>query len=48
MKTPIQLKVAISEMYATMLKEAESCCDVDCSCGNNAGSLAGYPAEVLE
>ena len=48
MKTPIQLKVAISETYATMHKEAESCCDVDCSCGNNAGSLAGYPAEVLE
>lgn len=48
MKTPIQLKVEISESYATMLKEAASCCDVDCSCGDNAGSLAGYPVEILE
>lgn len=47
MKTPIQLKVEISESYATMLKEAASCCDVDCSCADNAGSLAGYPAEAL-
>ena len=48
MKTPIQLKVEISQSYATMLKEAVSCCDIDCSCGDNAGSLAGYPTEVLE
>ncbi len=47
MKTPIQLKVEISETYATMLNEATSCCEVDCSCGNNAGSLAGYSAEAL-
>jgi arsenite methyltransferase len=47
MKTPIQLKVEISETYATMLKETASCCEVDCSCGDNAGSLAGYPTEVL-
>jgi len=47
MKTPIQLKVEISETYATMLKGTASCCEVDCSCGDNAGSLAGYPTEVL-
>ena len=47
MKSPIQLKVEISESYAQMLKEASSCCDTDGPCGD-AGSLASYPPEVLE
>ena len=47
MKTPIQLKVEISESYATMLEEASSCCDADGCCGD-AESLAGYPTEILE
>ena len=47
MKTPIQLKVEISESYATMLKEAANCCDADGCCGD-AESLASYPSEILE
>ena len=46
MKSPIQLKVEVSQSYADRLREAIEG-DADC-CGGDAESLAAYPAEVLE
>ena len=46
MKSPIQLKVEVSQSYAGRLQDALGA-DADCCCGD-AESLAAYPAEVLE
>ena len=46
MKSPIQLKVEVSQTYADRLREAIEG-DADC-CGGDAESLAAYPSEVLE
>ena len=46
MKSPIQLKVEVSQSYADRLAGC-SWRDADCCCGD-AESLAAYPAEVLE
>ena len=46
MKSPIQLKVEVSQTYADRLREAIEG-DADC-CRGDAESLAAYPAEVLE
>ena len=46
MKSPIELKVVVSQSYADRLREAVSD-DADC-CGGDAEALAAYPSEVLE
>ena len=46
MKSPIQLKVEVSQSYAGRLQDALGA-DADSCCGD-AESLAAYPAEVLE
>ena len=46
MKSPIELKVVVSQSYADRLREAVAD-DADC-CGGDAEALAAYPSEVLE
>ena len=46
MKSPIELKMVVSESYADRLREAVAD-DADC-CGGDAEALAAYPSEVLE
>ena len=46
MKSPIELKVVVSQSYADRLREAIEG-DADC-CAGDAESLSAYPAEVLE
>ena len=46
MKSPIQLKVEVSQSYADRLQDALGA-DADSCCGD-AESLSAYPAEVLE
>ena len=46
MKSPIELKVMVSQSYADRLRETVSE-DAEC-CGGDAEALAAYPSEVLE
>ena len=46
MKSPIELKVLVSQAYADQLRKAVSD-DAEC-CGGDAEALAAYPSEVLE